>query len=172
MPSKTHLAPVRLTAQPGTYALLLKCHQSSQVRIGRLGVLELQRGFYVYVGSAFGPGGLVARIQHHRQVAARPHWHIDYLRPACDLVAVWFTTDSTRCEHSWANAVAQLAGAGVSLPGFGSSDCDCETHLFHFDGMPSVGAFRQRVNTPVRLRVSDEAGDYGKLAGTCPVRGS
>ena len=158
-----------MTAQPGTYALVLACHQSSAVPIGRLDALELQPGFYVYVGSAFGPGGLASRIQQHRRIAARPHWHIDYLRSACDLVAVWFTTDSTRCEHSWANAVAQLTGAGVSLPGFGSSDCDCETHLFHFDGMPSVGAFRQRVNTPVRLRVSDEAGDYEKLAGTCRV---
>ena len=158
-----------MTDQPGTYALVLDCHRSSPVRIGRLGALELQRGFYVYIGSAFGPGGLSARIQHHRQVAARPHWHIDYLRPACDLVAVWFTTDAARQEHAWANAVAQLTGARAPLPGFGSRDCECETHLYHFDGMPSVRDFRQHVNTPVRLRVSDAAGDYGKLAGTCPV---
>jgi Uri superfamily endonuclease len=132
-----------MTAQPGTYALVLECHQDGPVSIGRLGALELQRGFYVYVGSAFGPGGLAARIRHHRQVASRPHWHIDYLRPVCDLVAVWFTTDSTRHEHSWAEAVARLAGAGMPMPGFGSRDCECETHLYHFDGMPSVGAFRQ-----------------------------
>ena len=158
-----------MTALPGTYVLVLECQQLRTVRIGRLGGLELQRGFYVYVGSAFGPGGLAARIQHHRQVASRPHWHIDYLRPACDLVAVWFTAHSARQEHAWAKAVARLPGAGVPLPGFGSSDCDCETHLVHFDGMPSVGAFRQRVNTPVRLGGSGEAGDDGKLAGTCPV---
>ena len=158
-----------MTAQPGTYALVLTCHQSSPVRIGRLGVLELHRGFYVYVGSAFGPGGLAARIQHHRQVAARPHWHIDYLRPVCDLVEVWFTTDSAHREHSWAKAVARLAGAGVPLSGFGSSDCTCKSHLFFFTGMPSVRSFQQRVNTPVRLSVSEHAAGYRKLAGTCPV---
>ena len=158
-----------MTAQPGTYALVLECQQTGTVRIGRLGVLELQPGFYVYVGSAFGPGGLASRIQHHRQVAARPHWHIDYLRPACDLVAVWFTTDSTRCEHSWAKAVARLAGAGVPLPGLGSCDCKCETHLLYFDGVPSIKAFRQRVKASVRFSFGENAAGYGKLAGTCPM---
>jgi Uri superfamily endonuclease len=109
-----------------------------ETKWNRLGVLELQRGFYVYVGTAFGPGGLASRIQHHRQVAARPHWHIDYLRAVCDLVEVWFTTDSAHREHSWAKTVARRAGACMPLSGFGSSDCECETHLFHFDSVPSA----------------------------------
>ena len=119
------------------------------MRIARLGVMRLQPGLYVYVGSAFGPGGLAARIQHHRQTAANPHWHIDYLRAICGLVEVWFTTSTIRREHSWANALAQMPGAGVPMPGFGSSDCDCESHLFWYERMPSVRAFRQRVKTPV-----------------------
>ncbi len=48
--------------KPGTYALVLACQKTGRVRIGRLGVLALQPGFYVYVGSAFGSGGLAARL--------------------------------------------------------------------------------------------------------------
>jgi Uri superfamily endonuclease len=138
-----------MTAQPGTYALVLASQKTGPVRIGKLGTLELKQGVYIYVGSAFGPGGLAARIGHHTQIAARPHWHIDYLRAACDLIGIWFTTEAARREHSWAGAVARLPGAGVPMPGFGSSDCQCAAHLFWFKNPPSVRAFRQRVRTLV-----------------------
>jgi Uri superfamily endonuclease len=135
-----------MTAQPGTYALLLASQKTGRLDIGRLGTLALTSGVYIYVGSAFGPGGLAARIRHHTQIAARPHWHIDYLRAACDLIGIWFTTAATRREHSWAAAVARLAGAGVPLPGFGSSDCQCAAHLFWFQRPPPIRTFQQRVN--------------------------
>jgi len=138
-----------MTAQPGTYALVLECRKTDLLRVGRLGRLRLQPGFYVYVGSAFGPGGLAARIQHHRHLAARPHWHIDYLRAACELIDVWFTADRVRREHSWANDVARLQGAGIPMPGFGSSDCQCETHLFLFKTRPSLSSFKREIKTPV-----------------------
>lgn len=140
-----------MTIEPGTYALMLTSQRTGSVRIGRLGDFALQSGFYIYVGSAFGPGGLAARIRHHRQIAARPHWHIDYLRAACDLAEVWFTTSAGRHEHSWAKAVAQMAGATVPMPGFGSSDCACEAHLFWFKHPPSIGAFRRLVQPKVSV---------------------
>ncbi len=143
--------------RPGTYALVLACHKTGPVRIGKLGALLLQPGIYLYVGSALGPGGLAARIQHHRQIAANPHWHIDYLRAVCGLVEVWFTTITTRREHSWAKALARMPGAGVPMRGFGSSDCDCESHLFSFERMPSVRVFGLRVKTPVARTRSEGA---------------
>jgi Uri superfamily endonuclease len=45
-----------MKAQPGTYALGMRCSSDQQVEVGKLGSLRLQSGFYVYVGSAFGPG--------------------------------------------------------------------------------------------------------------------
>jgi Uri superfamily endonuclease len=139
---------IMMTSQPGTYALVLASRAIHPVPIGRLGTLSLQPGFYVYVGSAFGPGGLAARLRHHQQISPRPHWHIDYLRPACDLVEVWFTTETVHREHSWAKAVARMPGAEVPMPGFGSSDCQCAAHLFWLKQRPSLKTFRAHVGTP------------------------
>lgn len=138
-----------MTNQPGTYALVLTCQKAITLRIGRLGDLALKPGVYVYVGSALGPGGLSARIAHHRRIAARPHWHIDHLRAACDLAEIWFATSSGRHEHSWAKAMARLPGATVPMPGFGSSDCACEAHLLWFKHSPSIRTFRRLVQTKV-----------------------
>lgn len=141
-----------VTAEPGTYALVLSNQTSGPLRIGRLGMQELQPGGYIYVGSAFGPGGLAARIRHHTQITVRPHWHVDYLRAVCDVVEVWFTTEAARHEHKWARAVAGLPGTVVPMPGFGSSDCECEAHLFWFRRPPTVGKFRQRVRNTFNVQ--------------------
>ena len=67
--------------KPGTYALVLSCASTARIQVGRLGMMQLQRGYYVYLGSALGPGGLRARIAHHQKPSPHPHWHIDFLRP-------------------------------------------------------------------------------------------
>ena len=125
---------------PGTYALLLRCTSSARIRIGRLGLLLLQPGWYIYVGSALGPGGLRARIGHHQRIAERPHWHIDYLRRYTRLEAVWYASGA-RCEHEWLASVGAIPGSAVVMPGFGSSDCGCGTHLYWFARRPeSLGS--------------------------------
>ena len=47
---------------PGTYILLLHAALERDVTIGAAGILSLRQGYYAYVGSAFGPGGLYARL--------------------------------------------------------------------------------------------------------------
>ena len=145
------MKPTTIPSVPGTYALLLACRNTGTVGIGRLGTLRLQSGCYVYVGSAFGPGGLAARIKHHRRITTCPHWHMDYLRAVCDLVEIWFTPARGRHEHSWARIMALMPDAEVPMRGFGSSDCDCRTHLFWFAHSPSVGTFRRRVKSEVNV---------------------
>jgi Uri superfamily endonuclease len=130
-----------MTPQGGTYALILFCPRHKLIQIGRLGILELRRGFYVYVGSALGPGGVRARIAHHRKLSARPHWHIDYLRPHTRLDRVWYSQDPVRHEHQWARLVRALGGASVPLARFGASDCRCASHLFFFTRRPSFREF-------------------------------
>ena len=70
---------VELPEAKGTYILLVSLNQAKRLEIGRLGAFDLVPGFYAYVGSAHGAGGLRARIQHHLESTAEPHWHIDYL---------------------------------------------------------------------------------------------
>jgi hypothetical protein len=86
------------------------------------------------VGSALGPGGLAARIAHHVRPVAKPHWHIDRLRRAAQVVAVWYTVGNTHLECLWAAALAGQAGAGRPIRGFGASDCRCPGHLIALPG--------------------------------------
>jgi len=134
-----------VTPQPGTYALVLLSTKSAPVRIGKLGSLQLQPGFYVYVGSAHGSGGLKSRVGHHLKATARPHWHIDYLRAHTQPEEVWYAIDRNRWECRWTDCLSQLRGASVPLKGFGSSDCHCGSHLFFFSTRPAKAAFARRL---------------------------
>ena len=130
---------------PGTYVLVLKSSITKSVTIGKLGTLSLKPGFYVYIGSAFGPGGLKARINHHIDHSSRPHWHLDYLIPSLKLCEIWYTCDQIRREHQWAEVHAQTRGVLMPLLGFGSSDCRCLSHLFYYKSKPSGKQFRRKI---------------------------
>lgn len=121
-----------LSPNPGTYALILRCSSRQSVRIGKLGNLCTENGYYVYVGSAFGPGGVRARIRHHLRISERPHWHMDYLRPVVEVEEVWFSYAPNPMEHRWAVFFRAFEGAVIPSGEFGSSDCRCESHLFFF----------------------------------------
>jgi Uri superfamily endonuclease len=134
-----------LPSLPGTYALLLRVSRRLEIVVGRLGVLAVQPGFYVYVGSAFGLGGLAARVGRHARPDKKCRWHIDYLAAVATLDEVWYTADAAHRECQWADVFRQMRGAAVPLEGFGASDCRCPSHLFHFQERPSLRAFRQRL---------------------------
>ena len=106
--------------------------------------MDIQPGYYIYVGSAFGPGGVQARITRHCRRSKPRHWHIDYLRTVAPLREIWFSHDPERREHQWAELVRERRGSQVPQPGFGSSDCDCETHLLYTKQRPSFDGFRRR----------------------------
>ncbi len=126
----------RFESCSGTYALLLSSTSDAVIPVGRLGHQHFQPGWYVYLGSALGPGGVRARLAHHMRLAERPHRHIDYLRPHTTIEEIWFCYDRKSREHDWARCFAGMKGASMPLAGFGSSDCDCETHLFFFKKRP------------------------------------
>ena len=146
-----------MQARSGTYALIMVCADEQQVDIGKLGRFSAESGFYVYVGSAFGPGGLKARIAHHAKISRCPHWHIDYLRPILHLKQVWYSYDSERHEHRWAGAMSRFKAATIPMAGFGASDCSCQSHLFGFSRKPSDRLFRDRLKC--RLKVYRKQSD-------------
>lgn len=126
----------RLSTAAGTYALILACIKSGSVEVGKLGGLDLNKGYYLYIGSAFGPGGVRARIKHHLYSTAAPHWHIDYLKSHCSLRELWVDYSTVRHERSWAQKIAQCAHAHIPLGGFGASDTRTASQLFHFARRP------------------------------------
>jgi Uri superfamily endonuclease len=109
--------------------------------VGQLGEYDLGAGWYCYVGSAFGSGGLRGRLQHHLSPIAKPHWHIDYLRSAASIDKVWYLAGETRYEHQWADILQAQEGATIPVPRFGASDCQCQTHLIYFQHKPTIAAY-------------------------------
>ena len=124
-------------SSPGTYLLVLACKRVARLSIGRLSVMTTRPGYYIYVGSAFGPGGIRARIGHHAKRAARPHWHLDYLRKKADPADAWCVFNA-HLEHDWARSLLQDRDTALALKGFGASDCSCPKHLFYCQRKPGI----------------------------------
>jgi len=122
-----------LPAAAGTYVLVGSLQRGRRLRIGRLGLLWFPGGRYAYCGSAFGPGGLRARLRQHLAAGRRRHWHLDYLRPCLVLTGAWYCTAPRRLEHAWARRLQRAVALAVPVPGFGASDCRCPAHLFRLD---------------------------------------
>jgi Uri superfamily endonuclease len=127
-----------VTTSKGTYAFLLHLRHTCRVRVGRLGTYDLAAGYYLYVGSALGPGGVPARVARHMCSSAKLHWHIDYLRPLCEVVETRACHGYSRLECTWAAEVPTRHQASIPIPGFGSSDCRCLSHLFYFQELPAL----------------------------------
>ena len=85
-------------------------------------------GRYIYVGSAWGPGGIAARLGRHIRGDGKPHWHIDYARHVMQPIGAWVAY-GRRLECEWATCLASNFDAIV--PGFGASDCRCVAHFFY-----------------------------------------
>lgn len=134
--------------QSGTYVLILGSDSSASIEVGRWGTLDIRPGYYLYIGSAFGPGGVRARVSRHCRELKPRHWHIDYLREHADLVSIWYSHDPVRLEHRWAETVSAMGGMEPVM-GFGCTDCKCASHLFFSAEMPGLSAFRRMVDCPV-----------------------
>lgn len=110
----------------GGYMLILHIPHDSNIPVGSLGNVSFPRGYYVYAGSA--KTNLSKRIERHVRKRKKFFWHIDYLRGYADRCIALPIRSHTSLEHTIADALSQIAD--WSIPGFGSSDCSCETHLF------------------------------------------
>lgn len=122
----------------GTYCLLMELPVFRKIKVGRLGWLEFQLGYYLYLGSAFGPGGLKARINRHLKSIKKYRWHIDYLRRFCSMDSVYFSTEAKNLECVWSNHLSSIKNIQNSHQGFGSSDCSCFAHLFYCKKKPDL----------------------------------
>ncbi|MCW8831046.1 MAG: GIY-YIG nuclease family protein [Gammaproteobacteria bacterium] len=133
-------------SKTGTYIVVLKSECAKTIGIGRLGPFRIKRGYYVYVGSAMGPGGVASRLKHHCKISNRPHWHLDYLRAETRFYAAYALHSADRRECDWAMLLSKSELADAPMQGFGSSDCRCDTHLFYFSSARDVVTAIQTLN--------------------------
>lgn len=135
------------TLLPGTYILVLLLPRDANLRIGKLGRFDFAAGYYTYVGSAMGPGGLSARLRHHLRSSSKPHWHIDYLRRAAKVEEIWYREEKMILEHRWAGILSQLSNVTEPVKSFGASDCHCSSHLFYSESLTSLQLFPDKQGT-------------------------
>jgi endonuclease-3 len=129
----------------GTYTLVMRLQEGRKLKIGALGEIYFDEGFYAYTGSALGAGGF-SRVARHKEVSAgrnrAKQWHIDYLLPCVEIVE---TITSPRLECSVAAGIDRELSR---IAGFGCSDCNCPSHLHYtrdFDAMIRVVRQAHRV---------------------------
>lgn len=129
----------------GAYVMVLQMSRQTRISVGQLGEFSFAEGFYCYVGSAMGPGGLTARLARHLRHRKKPHWHVDYFLQHGVVVEIWEIQSTETLECECAQTMLSLDGAQAPIQGFGSSDCSCETHLIYFSSHPSFCAFCERL---------------------------
>jgi Uri superfamily endonuclease len=129
----------------GTYALVLRLEGSEEISVGKLGTFAFPAGYYLYVGSALGSGGLEARLARHRRRGKKSRWHVDYLLEHAQLVEVWSIASTDKLECRWAQSARQLPGSEIPVPGFGSSDCRCLSHLIYLARKPAYEEFTAKM---------------------------
>jgi Uri superfamily endonuclease len=137
---------MHLPDEKGTYVLIASVPLMKRIEVGRLGRFEIVPGFYAYVGSAFGAGGLRARIGSHLGSTRAPHWHIDYLLEIAQPLEVWYSTAGRKLEHHWAGLLAEAPQFRIPIPRFGCSDYHRSrtSHLFFAKRHPAFAWFRQQ----------------------------
>ena len=138
VPGQTKVLPVlwealeREAEDRGTYLILYHLPRRKLVEIGGLGKVNFKQGYYLYVGSAM--KSLTKRVERHRRVRKKPHWHVDYFSGLADFHIALPVRSADDLECRLASAISSLSE--WSVPGFGCSDCSCPSHLFGFSSDP------------------------------------
>lgn len=135
----------------GDYLMVLRLEDEATLSIGSKGELFFPKGFYVYVGSA--KANLAKRMERHKRKRKKMHWHLDYLRGHCEVVAAMPIRTSEDLECPLAEAVKAVSDWAIK--GFGCSDCHCESHLFGFSNNPVHDEAFMMVVEDFRMNILD-----------------
>ncbi|MEW6686538.1 MAG: GIY-YIG nuclease family protein [Candidatus Edwardsbacteria bacterium] len=131
------------------YILWITLDKDIQIKIGSLGKINFKKGVYFYVGSA--KKNFQARIERHLVKKKKIFWHIDYLLSLNDakIKQVWITDKDKECQIA---TFLYKKGYGF-INRFGSSDCNCHSHLFFISKV--IGSVQDLLNkrgfTPLEI---------------------
>jgi Uri superfamily endonuclease len=112
------------------YVLIILIERSCLIKVGALGDLIFQEGVYAYVGSA--QSNFRHRIERHYRKEKKLFWHIDYLlnNNHTKIKKIFFKSGKKIEE---CNLARLISINGKTIPKFGSSDCNCLSHLFQIE---------------------------------------
>lgn len=120
----------RFLENRGVYIIWLSLLAEHTISVGKLGAFVFPQGTYAYCGSA--QRNLSSRIARHKRVGKPRRWHIDYLREFClhrgESVFYNIPKDG---ECVLVKRILQGTNGYTPVPGFGSSDCTCVSHLVY-----------------------------------------
>ena len=121
----------------GTYLLIINIKKPAIIKIGSLGKIKFDKGDYVYVGSAM--NNLEKRIKRHLKKSKdkKKYWHIDYLlaNKNARIIKIIKKESNKKQECEIARKIAKI---GKGIKNFGSSDCNCKSHLFEIKNLNKI----------------------------------
>jgi Uri superfamily endonuclease len=116
-----------LPREAGAYVLLINLGGPLSLDMPAFRGKSLAPGLYGYCGSAFGPGGIRARVSRHLRGDKPMRWHVDRLTVAGRVEQAGIHIGGRECDLA---GELLARGCMAVLPGFGSSDCrGCPAHL-------------------------------------------
>ena len=115
----------------GVYSLLIELKKTQKIRIGNLGKFEFPKGFYIYTGSAM--NSLEKRIDRHLRKNKKKFWHIDYLlsNKNAQVISILKIKTKERIECKLNKEIFKNLKGKILIKKFGSSDCNCKSHLIY-----------------------------------------
>jgi Uri superfamily endonuclease len=111
----------------GAYVLFIQLAEPLSLDLPAFKGRVLEVGEYAYAGSAYGPGGIRARVRRHLRSVKPLRWHVDRMTAVGRIHRIGVRPEGRECHL--VGELLSLGGVPV-LPGFGSSDCrTCPAHM-------------------------------------------
>ncbi len=125
-----------LDIDKGSYGLLIEVDKDLDIQVGALGTKHFPAGTYLYIGSAV--NSINARVDRHLRKHKKRFWHIDYLLEHAKISTILCFPHQGKKECQVARMLFHILRCEMYPRGFGSSDCDCYSHLFRLKQMDKL----------------------------------
>ena len=129
------------------YFLFIRLEENTPIEVGKKGTMLFRRGFYCYVGRA--KRNIAARLRRHLRQEKRKHWHIDFLLQKGRITRVVLLESNAECFL--ADFLRRHPLVEAIVPGFGSSDCRCPSHLVFLGEHCAPLALLRGITCPFRV---------------------
>lgn len=109
----------------GVYIAFFRLEDDREIEVGALGRIKFEAGTYVYTGS--GRKSVEKRLNRHFSSDLNRFWHIDYFSREAEPIDYFILPETSEYECFMSGKLEEWCHP---VDSFGSSDCDCDSHLF------------------------------------------